>query len=296
MAYDPVKDWVYITDRGNERTLIFDAAPDKLQNDPGAIGVLGKDNYTTDVVTRAEQEELIEPRELAVDSEHQRIFQTDTPMSRVVVYDLPRTEQSIDVAARGMMDYSTTDPWNGRGRPDLDKRKTWRAEMTSAAGFASPGTFLTYTKTQQFLDPASERRSRILISETSVPAPAPSDMSMFYIDESEGKDHVIIVSNPNAQPTDIDFHLGDTDQAKRTIPAGGRLDVLASELFGSGVQGKTGVLKISGGQPVAAVVLRRTHTSRGEDLVMAIPPVENLGTAAEATVPGIAAGGDTNPS
>lgn len=291
VAYDPLKDWLYITDRGNERTLIFDAAPDKLQNDPGAIGVLGKDNYTTDVVTRAEQEELIEPRELAIDSEHQRIFQTDTPMSRVVVYDLPRTEKTIDVAARGMMNYSTTDPWNGRDKPDLDKRKTWRAEMKGAAGSADPGAFLTYTKTQQFLDAASERRSRILISETSVAAPAPSDMSMFYMDQGEGKDHVIIVSNPNSQPTDVDFHFGDTDQAKRTIPAEGRLDVLASQLFGSGVQGKAAVLKISGQQPVAAVVLRRTHTSRGEDLVMAVPPVESLGTAAEATVPGIAAGG-----
>jgi DNA-binding beta-propeller fold protein YncE len=90
LAYDPVKDWLYVGDRGNERTLVFDVAPERLGADPGALYVLGKDDFVSDFVTISEQEEIIEPRELAVDAAAQRVYQTDTPMGRVLVYDLPR--------------------------------------------------------------------------------------------------------------------------------------------------------------------------------------------------------------
>ena len=293
LAYDPVKDWLYVTDRGNERTLIFDVAPDKMGSDPGAIGVLGKDNYSTDVVTRAEQEELVEPRELAVDSEHQRVYQTDSPMSRVMIYDLPQSNKIVDLPPDGMVNYSTTDPWNGRGKPEMDERKDWRASVTTA-GAQAPGAMLTYTKTQQIMDPMSERRSRILISETTVAAPKPSDTTMFYMDEGKGNDQVVVVSNPNAQAAEVQFHLqvgGETQEAKRNVPASGRVEVLASELFGTGVLGEIGTLTVSSRQPVASLLLRRTHTTRGEDLLLAIPPVEAFDADAGAVIPGLSAGG-----
>jgi DNA-binding beta-propeller fold protein YncE len=292
LAYDPTKDWLYVTDRGNERTLIFDVAPDKLQNDPGAIGILGKDNFSTDDVTRAEQNELVEPRELAIDTENQRIFQTDAPMSKVVVFDLPRTEKAVDIAARGMVNYSTTDPWNGRDKPELDKRKNWRAILTAESD--APGTMLTYTETQQILDPLSERRSRVLISETSAAAPAPSVSSLFYLDQGEGKDHSIIVTNPGGQAVDVQFRFrsgSQNQEAKRGVPAGGRIEVLASELFGPAAKDKVGALWIGSPQPVASLLLRRTHTTRGEELVMAIPPAEAFESSGGAVVAGLSAGG-----
>lgn len=292
LAYDPTKDWLYVTDRGNERTLIFDVAPDKLENDPGAIGVLGKNDFSTDDVTRAEQEELVEPRELAIDTENQRIFQTDAPMSKIDVYDLPRAEKTIDVAARGMANYSTTDPWNGRDKPDLDKRKEWRASL--AASPVSPGAMLTFTKTQQFLEPLSERRSRLLISDTSVAAPVPSVSSLFYLDQGQSNDHSIVVANPGAQAVDVEFRFrsgSENREAKRNVAAGGRLEVLASELFGSVVSGKVGTLSVASQQPVASLVLRRTHTSRGEELLMAVPLAEALDSSGGAVVAGLNAGG-----
>jgi DNA-binding beta-propeller fold protein YncE len=293
LAYDPVKDWLYVADRGNERTLVFDVAPDKLQSDPGAIGVLGKDNYSTDVVTRAEQEELVEPRELAIDSEHQRLFQTDTPMSRVLVYDLPQSEMAVDVAPRSTVNYSTTDPWNGRDKPDLDQKKDWTARVAASEGSGVPAAMLTYTKTQGILDPMSERRSRILVSETTVAAPKPSEVSWFYMDEGSGKDHAIVVSNPNAHATSVEFRFDDgqrTQEAKRSIPAAGRIEVLASNLFGEAVHAKVGTLMILGEQPVASLLLRRTHTSRGEDLLLAVPPAETL-DGSSAAIAGLSAGG-----
>lgn len=292
LAYDPTKDWLYVTDRGNERTLIFDVSPDKLQNNPGAIGILGKDNFTTDDVTRAEQDELVEPRELAIDAENQRIFQTDAPMSKVVVYDLPKTEKTVDIPARGMANYSTTDPWNGRDKPELDNRKDWRATLSAASD--APGALLTYTHTQQFLEPLSERRSRILISETSVAAPTPSVSSLFYLDQSEGKDHSIIVTNPSSQPAEVQFRFRSRSQnqeAKRGIPAGGRVEVLASELLGAGAKNKVGTLWIGSQQPVDSLLLRRTQTTRGDELIMAVPPAETFESSNRAVVAGLSAGG-----
>lgn len=291
LAYDPTRDWLYVTDRGNERTLIFDVAPDKLQGDPKAIGILGKSNFNTDNVTRAEQEELIEPRELAIDTEHQRVFQTDAPMSKVVLFDLPKVERKIHITARGSMDFSTLDPWNGRDLPQLDRRKTWRASLTGETGGAQ--AMLTFTKTQQFLEPLSERRSRILISETTAVAPKPLKDSMFFMDQSAGNDHEVIVSNPNPQAVDVQFQFKDgslSKDATKHIAAGAKIEVASSELFGSAIQGKIGTLRISGQELVSSLLLRRTHTTRNEDLLVAIPSAAALESSDGAVVPGLEIG------
>ena len=52
-----------------------------------------------------------------------------------------------------------------------------------------------------------------------------------------------------------------------------------------------GALEIAAGQPVASLVLRQTHTSRGENLIMAIPPVETLDSNDGAVIAGLSAGG-----
>ncbi len=292
LVYDPTKDWLYVTDRGNERTLIFDVAPDKLHDDPGAIGLLGKNDFSNDDVTHAEQEELIEPREMALDTVNQRLYQTDAPMSKVVIFDLPNSHKAVQIGARATTVYSTTDPWNGRDKPELDNRKDWNATLTTGADV--PGAMLTYTSTRQFMEPLSERRSRMLISETNAAAPRPSTSSLFYLDQGEGKDHEIVVSNPNDQIVDVQFHFRDGAQvrdAKRAIPSRGRVSVLANQLFGSAIQAKVGALAITAKQPVAALVLRHTHTIRGEDLTMSIPPAEALESNDGAVIAGLSAGG-----
>jgi DNA-binding beta-propeller fold protein YncE len=291
LAYDPTRDWLYVTDRGNERTLIFDVSPEKLQGDPKAIGVLGKNNFNTDDVTRAEQEEIIEPRELAIDFEHQRVFQTDAPMSKVVVFDLPKAERKVHIGARGSTDFSTLDPWNGRDMKQIDHRQSWRASIDGSAD--GPRAMVTFTQTRQFLEPLSERRSRILISETTAVAPKSLKESVFFMDQSAGKDHQIVVSNPNAQAVDVQFQFRDgaqTKDATKNIIAGGRLEVSASELFGAAAQGKIGTLRVASQQPVSSLVLLRAHTSRNEDLLAAIPNAESLTASDGAVVPGLEIG------
>src|SRR5262249_2261358 len=150
-------------DRGNERTLIFDVAPEKLGTDPAAIAVLGQKDFVTDVVTYAEQEEIIEPRELAVDAVAQRVYQSDAPMGRVLMFDLPRADRPVKLASRAMVSYGTTDPWNDRDKPDLDVRKTWMAKVTPAGASQTPGASVVVMQTKQFRHALSERRSRTLI-------------------------------------------------------------------------------------------------------------------------------------
>jgi DNA-binding beta-propeller fold protein YncE len=291
LAYDPTKDWLYVTDRGNERTLIFDVSPDKLQGDPKAIGILGKNNFNTDDVTRAEQEELIEPRELAIDTEHQRVFQTDAPMSKVLLFDLPKAERKVHIDARGSTDFSTLDPWNGRDMAQLDQRKTWRASISGEAGGTQ--ALLTFTKTQQFLEPLSERRSRMLISETTAAAPRSLRDSLFFMDQSTGNDHEIVVSNPNSQAVDVQFQFRDgslSKEATKHVDADAVLDVTSSDLFGSSIQGKVGTLRVSSHEPVSSLLLRRARTTRNEELLVAIPSASAFEASDGAVVPGLEIG------
>jgi DNA-binding beta-propeller fold protein YncE len=296
LAYDPVKDWLYVGDRGNERTLIFDAAPEKLGTDPAAIAVLGQKDFVTDRVTYAEQEEIIEPREFAVDPVAQRVYQSDAPMGRVLIFDLPRTERPLKLAARAMASYGTTDPWNERERPDLDVRKEWLAKLTPAATPA-PGASIVLMNTKQFRHPLSERRSRTLISETTIAAPVPAQTTSFFVDQSAGNEHVLVVTNANAKPVDASFSFqsgsAKASEVKRTIGASGRLEIPLSELLGSSVGGQVGVVRVNGGkqQPVAAVLLRQTKTSRNEQLLMAVAPVAAFDSAEGAVIAGIKAGG-----
>jgi DNA-binding beta-propeller fold protein YncE len=294
LAYDPVKDWLYVGDRGNERTLIFDVAPERLGTDPAALYVLGQKDFVTDVVTIAEQEEIIEPRELAVDPKAQRIYHTDAPMGRVLIFDLPRSERPVNLPPRAMMSYGTTDPWNQRERPEFDKRKDWAGRYMPNAT-QSPGASLVLTQTKQFRHPLSQRRSRILISETTISAPALAPVTSFFVDESSGNKHLLVVTNGNAKPVDasITFQVGSAKptEVKRSVAASGRLEIPVGELFGSsGAQ--AGVLRVNGGkQNLAAILVRETTTSRGETLQMAIPAVAAFDSVDGAVIAGIKGGG-----
>jgi DNA-binding beta-propeller fold protein YncE len=296
LSYDPVKDWLYVGDRGNERTLVFDVAPERMGTDPGALFVLGKDDFVSDIVTISEQEEIIEPRELAVDAKAQRVYQTDTPMGRVLVFDLPRSEREVELSARAMMSYSTIDPWNGRDdKKDRDALKTWLGKLTPKAGTVTPGASIVLTNTKQFRHPLSERRSRMLVSETTIAAPTLAPSTSFFVDESPGNKHLLVVTNGNAKPVDasITFQVGSAKptEVKRSVAASGRLELPVGELFGSsGAQ--AGVLRVNGGkQNLAAILVRETTTSRGETLQMAIPAVAAFDSVDGAVIAGIKGGG-----
>ncbi len=277
LSYDPVNDWLYVGDRGNERTLVFDVSEEVLNTDQPALHVFGKDDFVSDAVTMAEQEEIVEPRELAIDPVHQRLFQTDTPMAKVLVFDLPKANRAIELPARAMISYATTDPWNGRDMPERDRRKAWHASVSSST--ALPGASVVLSHTRQFLDPRSERRSRMLISETTVAPAVAATQTAFVIDQPGDVDHVVMLTNGSDRPIDarIAFAaegVGTGSEVERSVPAGGQATLPVSELFGDAAANKLGVLRISSEQPLAATVIRKVRTARDEDLYVAVPRIE----------------------
>lgn len=277
LAYDPVNDWLYVADRDNERTVVFDVSEKALNTDQAALHVFGKDDFVSDAVTMSEQEEIVEPRELTLDPVHQRFYQADTPMAKIIVFDLPKDRKPIDLPARAMISYATTDPWNGRNKPERDNRKAWHAEITSSQT-PLPGASVVLSNTRQFLDPASQRRSRILISETTVaPARAGSEAA-FAVDQQEGVDHIVMLSNDTGRPINARLAYSSDGTtpvtAERSVPAGGQVGLPVSELFGPSASGKSGVLRISSRQPLAASMVRKVRTNRNEDLYVAMPQIE----------------------
>ncbi len=296
LAYDVVNNRLFVGDKGNDRILIFEAAPGKLASGMAATGVIGQQDFVTRIPGNGEQEQLLDPRGMAFDSRQQRLYVTDSFWARVMVFDLPRAERLVEVPARGLVSFSTLDAWNGR--LDLgsqrDARQAWRGTL-STVGAPGPGAVLVYTKTQQTMDPLSKRRSRMLISETSVPSPQPSTDSMAYLDERQGE-HVIIVSNPSAAAVPITFSfeddLGRLD-ATRGVVAGGRLEISARHLFGPPVANRVGTLRMTSTEPVAMVTLQRVRTSRGETLLLAAPSTDGWTPqgGAELTIAGVRRGG-----
>jgi hypothetical protein len=147
------------------------------------------------------------------------------------------------------------------------------------------------TSTKQFRHPLSERRSRILVSETTIQAPTVAAVTSFVVDESAGK-HLLVVTNGNAKPVDasVTFQVGTAKptEVKRSIAPSGRLELPVAELS----KGQAGVLRVNGGkQSLGAIVLRETTTSRDETLQMAIPAAAAFESAEGAVIAGIKGGG-----
>src|SRR5262249_30059784 len=181
------------------------------------------------------------------------------------------------------------------GNAELDTRKEWLAKLTPSGGSVSPGAAMVLTSTKQFRHPLSERRSRMLVSETTIAAPVVAQTTTFFVDASSGNEHVLAVTNGNAKAVEASFtfQVGSAKptEVKRTIAAAGRLEIPLSQLF-SGVSGE-GVLRVNGGkgQPVAAGLLRQTKTSRNETLLMGIAPVASFDSSEGAVIAGLRGGG-----
>lgn len=278
LAYDPVLRELYVNDKGNDRVLIFDAAPDKLRTGMAAKGVIGQPDFVTRLPGDGEQEQLLDPRQLAFDANNRRLYVTDSFWGRLMMFDLPRSERLVSLPAHGMKTYGTLDAWNGRPQPDTprlgmpseDVRQVWRALLEGDRG--APGAALVYHTTRQELDPMSLRRSRVLISETSVPAPAPQPSSLFFVSEDDGYDSRVIVSNPNSAVARVVFRLqlgAERFEVSRTLGPGAQIESTMSELFGREIRG-AGALRVAGeGAEVSSLVLYRTLTDRREELLLA---------------------------
>ena len=292
ITYDTANDRLLVNDKGNDRILFFDARPEVLETGMAASGVIGQKDFVSRIPGNGEQEELLDPREITFDPEHQRLYVTDSFWARLVVFDLPRAERSIAIPAKTTMSYGTLDAWNGRDRPDKESRQAWRGSLTSEAGPA-PGAILVYSNTRRELDVLAKRRSRMLLSETSVVTPQPQTTTAFYVDAREGQRVTLIVTNPEGREVRATLRLSYGDHvrtAETSVPANGfRAELL--EIFDPDYVVVEGMLEVSAPQPVAAMVLTHTLTDRGETLVRASTGSSGWDGHGPLVLPGLKSGG-----
>lgn len=318
IAYDPLRQELYVNDKGNDRILVFDGGADQMENGMAAKSVIGQPDFVTRIPGFGEQEQLNDPRQIAFDPENRRLYVTDSYSSRLIMWDLPREERKISVPSFGMKKYATVDGWNNRLQPDNDRlgmpkpdsRETWHAEIEIVSN--TPGASLVYYNTRQEMDPKTLRRSRILISETTVPVSEPRKSSMHYVIESSDTQSRVVVSNHNDEPVQLMFRLklqdheeaGDQAAGVKVASLGGGSDTETSrmllpktqlimtleELFAGSNQG-TGTLEITADRSVSAYVLLETNTVRGEQLITSSLSNSEMGSNSTASIAGLKWGG-----
>ncbi len=85
LAYDPENERLFVSDRGNNRVLIFDADPENFEGFDAAVAVMGQPDF----VSREPRQSLDEfkAENIAYDWTNQRLFVSEDLEHRIMVYD-----------------------------------------------------------------------------------------------------------------------------------------------------------------------------------------------------------------
>jgi len=84
LAYDPDRNWLFVTDSGNQRVLIYDIAT--INNGEDAIFVLGQSNFINNDL-HTTQNGLYSPSSLFFNTKNNYLFVADNQNRRVMVFD-----------------------------------------------------------------------------------------------------------------------------------------------------------------------------------------------------------------
>jgi DNA-binding beta-propeller fold protein YncE len=194
VAFDSVKDQLYVTDMGNDRVLVFDVNPETIENGADAVAVIGQTDFDTWHVG-PEQDRLSDPRDIEFDSENQRLFVADSYQTRIVSYDMPSNSKTVDVPGFGSKKYSTLD-W------ELSSRSESYTALSSPIDSLAAISVLSFT--QQTMDPITERESRILLSEMALASSAPVQQALLYADSSDSTK--LIINNPSQTSASLEIN------------------------------------------------------------------------------------------
>ncbi len=266
LAYDTANDRVIVSDKGNDRVLVFDAAPTTLESGMAARFVLGQPDFVTRNPGRGRQDELADVRGIAFDSEHQRLYATDSFWARVMVFDFARSEREISLRPDAAETYSTIDP--SVAAPVPQRFGSFEADIETAAA-------VVYSVTDARLDPASTRESRTLISETAIEAVPLAREFLVLTSTASGEETEFLVSNPAAETARLSFTLRDESgevaaSGGLSVDPRGHRRVRSSDLV-PGASAFRGVAEIQSDVPVAVAALSVTTNVRGEPIISEAP-------------------------
>ena len=284
-AYDLKNDRLFVSDKYNNRVLIFDVRPEVLGNFPAAIGVLGETELNRVRLgpenPRYFADRIYDPRGSIFDNEDQRLFLTDVFNARINVYTFPREQFRVDLPARAGLKYESLDARTSVGAEDL---MVGHAEVQLNQVAAVLGTSV-HLLTRTMIEPQSERESRVLISEAQLPVAKASTRTQVFFDNRNDARVSLSVVNPNEVSVSVDFELrlqtGAQQTANRQLGAGEQLSVEVAQLFGGVSQQSTGSLWIQSQQPVQVGALLQLPNGRGDYLMVPSPVAqpEQVGTS-----------------
>ena len=290
IVYDPAKDYLYVTDRGNDRIMAFDVAPEKMVNHPYAVAVLGQrsdESHSSQVeADHSGQDQLYDPRGMAIDSENQQLYAADSHFARIVVYNFPETKRPVNLPSRGVSTFSSLDPhvvlnpW---------ERRSGFVTMESEAEAVS---FYMFTRTRFELEHLSGRQSRILLSQFAASAPEPTRQALLFVEGRSGRTSSVFLANPGEEPASVQFTLrqgsSEAGNASRTLQPGTSLTASIADLMGATVE--TGTLQVRSSVPVAVTAWYEAENHQGEDTAAALPLVRDLDSMGD-VLPNLMAGG-----
>ena len=277
ISYDTVNDRLYLTDKGNQRVLVFDAHPDRLGNLPEAMSVIGEIDFDAARSgpgdPRHHADRLYDPRGSYFDAADQRLFQSEGLNGRMTVFTLPRESYRVDLPARSNLRYASLDARLSTGPQPLESGYA-RANLNTPARIAAVSTHLV---TRAVMHGQSERESRELISAAMLPAAAPADAALFYVDSRDGRDALISLVNSSGTTASVRLEFeglnGDIVEESRNLVAGGQIYARLSDLFDAGAGSQRGLLRVESDQPLNMSGLIEIPNGRGDTMLTPAPHV-----------------------
>ena len=116
LAFDPVRQHLYVSDVDNNRVMVFDVRPGNLTNGMDAMAVIGQ----ADFHSRSPRSDLRKidlqgrnPSTLGIDHKYQRLFVGNKQDHRVLVFDISELKEAQNpdaIAVIGQPDFYSTDP------------------------------------------------------------------------------------------------------------------------------------------------------------------------------------------
>ena len=232
--------------------------------------VTKSDQFLRDV---SAQDQLYDPRGIDFDSEHGRLFVTDSHWARLLVFDFPAARHELSMENDGMRRRSTLDPVLALGK---NERRWGYALLRDAP--ASRAVAIR-TSTHAITNDLTEQESRMLVSQTASRAASTSRRFLVLLDGSSE----IQLTNPGETEAQVELTWHRDGATTRTTTS--LLRGSSETLRETGV----GTLVVESATPVAALAWRHENNLHGEGITTALP-VLSAGISSRA-VPNITLGG-----
>lgn len=275
IVYDPDQQRLYVSDRANDRVLVFNAAPEVLQNYPEAIAVLGQRDavsHSSQVASDPSgQDQLYDARGMAFDSDNQLLYVSDSHFARIMAYNFPVNSREVSIQARAQMSFNTLDAYTVLNPPQTRTGYgTFTSGSNSYAGYV-------ITRTRLETEPLTQQLSRQLISQSAASAPIATTRSLIFV---EGRDHAetsVFIANPGKKTSRLQFTLRDENGGKTTasrrLKAGATIITTITDLMRTSPV--TGTLTVASKTPIAVSAWYETKNRHNEKLINTLPVVRN---------------------